>query len=68
LEVYLDRYDKLVDEGLAANPIPERIPGKRGRIAKGKFRCLLERFRDFKDDILRFAKDWNVPYTNNKSL
>ena len=28
-------------------------------------RCLLERFRDFKDDILRFARDWRVPYTNN---
>ena len=28
-------------------------------------RCLLERFRDFNDDILRFARDWRVPYTNN---
>jgi len=62
---YLERYDRLVDEGLAANPIPERTPGKRGPKAKGKFRCLLERFRDFKDDILRFARDWRVPYTNN---
>ncbi len=65
LAVYLERYDRLVDEGLAANPIPERAPGKRGPKAKGKFRCLLERFRDFKDDILRFARDWRVPYTNN---
>ena len=62
---YLERYDKLVTEGLDANPIPERVPGKRGRRAKGKFRCLLERFRDFKEDILRFARDWSVPYTNN---
>lgn len=65
LAEYLERYDKLVAEGLDANPIPEHIPGKRGRRAKGKFRCLLERFRDFKEDILRFARDWNVPYTNN---
>ena len=64
LAVYLERYDILVDEGFAANPIPERAPGKRGK-AKGKFRCLLERFRDFKDDILRFAKDWRIPYTTN---
>ena len=62
---YLERYDKLVDEGLAANPVPERISEKRGRRAKGKFRCLLERFHDFKDEILRFARDWRVPYTNN---
>ena len=65
LATYLERYDKLVDEGLAANPIPESIPGKRGRKAKGKFRCLLERFREFKNDILRFTRDWRVPYTNN---
>ena len=65
LAVYLERYDRLIDEGLAANPIPERAPGKRGPKAKGKFRCLLDRFRDFKDDILRFARDWRVPYTNN---
>ena len=28
-------------------------------------RCLLERFQDCKADILRFATDWRVPYTNN---
>ena len=65
LAEYLERYDKLVVEGLEANPIPESVPGKRGRRVKGKFRCLLERFRDFKNDILRFARDWSVPYTNN---
>ena len=53
LTEYLERYDKLVAEGLDANPIPESVPGKRGRRAKGKFRCLLERFRDFKENILR---------------
>ena len=62
---YLQRYNALVEEGLSANPISERIPGKRSRTGKGKFRCLLERFRDFKDDILRFTRDWRVPYTNN---
>lgn len=62
---YLEQYDKLVNEGIDANPLPERAPGKRGRKARGKFRCLLERFRDYKDDILRFARDWRVPYTNN---
>ena len=65
LAEYLERYDHLVEEGLAANPLPVRAPGKRGRIAKGKYRCLLERFRDFKNDILRFTRDWRVPYTNN---
>lgn len=62
---YLRQYDALVKEGLTANPMPERAPGKRGKTAKGKFRCLLERFRDFKDDILRFSRNWLVPFTNN---
>ena len=50
---------------IAANPLPERVPGRRGRLKKGKIRCLLERFQDCKADILRFATDWRVPYTNN---
>ena len=65
LDGYLQQYDKLVEEGMKANPVPEKEPGKRGRPGKGKFRCLLERFRDFKEDILRFARDWRVPFTNN---
>ena len=65
LDAYLRQYDELVEEGMAVHPEPEKVPGKRGRVGKGKFRCLLERFRDFKDDILRFARNWLVPFTNN---
>lgn len=65
LQGYLDQYDRIVAQGLMANPIPERKQGQRGRLKKGKFRSLLERFRDFKADVLRFAKDWRVPFTNN---
>ena len=65
LQQYMNRYDHIVAMGLAENPLPERKPGKRGRLKKGKIRCLLERFQDCKADILRFASDWRVPYTNN---
>ena len=65
LQEYLNKYDKIVARGLVVNPIPERKPGQRGRLKKGKIRSLLERFRDFKEDILRFAKDWRVPFANN---
>ena len=51
-----DRFDK---------PAPKSLREKSGRLKKGKIRSLLERFRDFKEDILRFAKDWRVPFTNN---
>ena len=65
LQQYMAQYDTIVAEGIAANPLPERKPGKRGRLKRGKIRCLLDRFLDCKDDILRFATDWRVPYTNN---
>ena len=67
LASYYERYDALVAEGLAANPARETPKGKRGRKAKGKTRCLLERLRDYKADILRFALDWSVPFTNNEA-
>ena len=65
LRQYMDRYDQIVARGLVANPLPKRKTGQRGKLKKGKIRCLLERFQDCKEDILRFATDWRVPYTNN---
>ena len=67
LKSYFARYDALVEEGVAANPLKEAVKGKRGRKAKGKTRCLLERLRDYRTDILRFAVDWTVPFTNNEA-
>ena len=65
LQRYMAQYDEIVAEGLKANPIPKRKPGQRGRLKRGKIRSLLDRFQDCKEDILRFATDWKVPYTNN---
>lgn len=65
MQQYMKQYDRIVATGLTANPLPARKPGQRGRLKKGKIRCLLERFQDCKADILRFATDWRVPYTNN---
>lgn len=67
LEAYLLRYDRIVTEGLARNPVAKKPSWKRGRVAKGKTVCLLERLRDYKGDILLFATDWKVPFTNNEA-
>lgn len=67
LAKYLLRYDELLERGLVQNPVPSAPLGKRGRKAKGKTRCLLERLRDYKTDILRFAFDWDIPFTNNEA-
>lgn len=67
LEAYLLRYDRIVADGLAQNPVPRKPSWKRGRVAKGKVVCLLERLRDYKEYILLFARDWKVPFTNNEA-
>ncbi len=48
-------------------PIPEPPPGKpkRGRIKRSKARNLLERLRDYENDVLRFMENPQVPFTNN---
>ena len=60
-------YDEIVQDGMELNPLPERKPNQRGRIGKGKVRSLLERLVNYKSEILRFAFDWTVPFTNNEA-
>jgi transposase len=58
------RYATAVAAGHAANPPPPRS-GKRGRTAKSKAANLLARLDDYRDDVLRFAVDFAVPFDNN---
>ena len=63
-------YDGLVAMGLAFHeqqPPLERKPGARGQIPRRPGHNLLIRFRDFKDDVLRFATNFAVPFTNNQA-
>lgn len=50
-------------------PPPEPKQGtdkKRGRLARSKSRNLLERLRNYEEDVLRFMDDPLAPYTNNQ--
>lgn len=60
-------YAQLVDLALHANaPPPEGWPtGKRGKPKKTKARNLAERFERRRNEILRFAYDFDVPFDNN---
>jgi len=65
---YRAQYRKLIQKAEIECPEPTRPnkKGKRGRIKKSKSRNLLERLRDYEDDVLRFMENEQVPFTNNR--
>ena len=63
-------YDGVVSLGLAFHerqPPLLRRAGARGKIPHRPGHNLLIRFRDFKDDVLRFVSNIKVPFTNNQA-
>jgi transposase len=67
---FLQRYQALLDAGLAANPPPpdeERRPGQRGRLKQTPARNLLERFLLQRDEVLAFLDDLAIPFDNNQA-
>ena len=48
-------------------PIPAKQNGKRGRVAKSDAHNLWERLKEHETAVLLFAKDSNVPFTNNRA-
>ena len=61
-------YDYITKKGLEENPPPldfDTKPKKRGRKKQTKPKNLLDRFVNYKGDILRFMYDFEVPFDNN---
>lgn len=65
---YLDRYQSILNSADSECPEPQVDPNQkqRGKIKRSKARNLLERLRDYAHDVLRFATDRRVPFTNNQ--
>ena len=66
LAAFRRRYDALVADGQRLNPPPPRT-GKRGRPRLGPAAALLARLELHRDDVLRFAVDFRVPFDNNQA-
>lgn len=65
-----DRYETIIKIGLEENPPPlilQEQPKKRGRKKQSTAKNLLDRFINYKDDILRFMHDFEVPFENNQA-
>jgi transposase len=60
------RYDSIVLAGVRANPLPKRT-GQPGRPLRTKAANLAERLTRYRDDVLRFANDFSVPFSNNQA-
>jgi transposase len=68
LQVFHARYWEAVREGMAWHrslPRLEKAGGKSGRAKRRAGDNLLIRLHRFKDDVLRFLVDFEVPFTNN---
>jgi len=59
------KYNLLVEEGYRQHPLAKKEVGKRGVIKKSKTQNLLERFKNHGEDIIRFIRDFRVPFGNN---
>ena len=66
LRGYRLRYERLISEGINLNPLPPPT-GERGRPAMGPVRSLLKRLYIYQDEVLRFATDLRVDWSNNEA-
>jgi transposase len=62
---FTTRYDAIVQSASVYHPKICKIAGKRGRVKQTFAKNLLDRLIKYKHETLRFATNFNVPFTNN---
>lgn len=67
LQDFSIQYDRLLERAKLDNPVCVKPDGRRGRIKKGKTRCLIERLEKYKGQVCLFILDFAVPFDNNQA-
>jgi transposase len=70
LAAFEARYQAILDQGFADNPLPpptQTKPKKRGRPKRSPPRNLLERLQTHQASILGFMHDFTLPFDNNQA-
>ena len=70
LDAFTARYEAILAEGLALNPLPTpslEAPKKRGRPKRSPPRNLLERLGAQQASVLGFMHDFAIPFDNNQA-
>lgn len=62
---YRAAYEQIIATGYRQNPLNTIRTGRRGFIAQTPARNLLCRLDSYREDVLRFAHDFRVPFDNN---
>ena len=61
------RYDAILEQGRSELPVRPQRQGRKGRLPKSEAEKLHDAFVGYKTEILRFARQSEVPFTNNRS-
>jgi transposase len=65
---FITRYEALLGDGLAQNPLPPPLgTPRRGRRKQSPVRNLLDRLWTYEHEALRFLDDFAVPFDNNQA-
>ena len=64
---FLKRYNRILRKAYQQNPLPDKVPGKRGRQKRGKIRALIDRLKERKEAVCLFIKNFTVPFDNNQA-
>lgn len=67
LAAFEERYAQVVARGHEQNPPPTKRTGKRGPIGRSKTANLHRRLDEHREEVLRFAHDFRVPFDNNQA-